>query len=291
MIVQVLQAKAEDQTLKTLTCTVWPGYNCMQKKRTHTFAFAGKGGTGKTTLAGLLVRFLLEHNLAPILAVDADSNANFNEVLGLEVEDTLGQAREMLKKEVPAGMTKDIFIEMKVEQALVETKDFDLIVMGRPEGPGCYCAANNLLSKCIDRVMGNYPYLVIDNEAGMEHFSRLTTKDIDLLFVVSDPSRRGMLSARRICDLVDELGIRVGRKFLMINRYQEGLTRLISQQIAGLGPESVATIPEDALICRYDLEGKPTIELPPESVALQAANKVFARLIEQVALGQAREAS
>ena len=263
----------------------------MQKKRTHTFAFAGKGGTGKTTLAGLLVRFLLEHNLTPILAVDADSNANFNEVLGLKVKETLGQAREMLKKEVSAGMTKDIFIEMKVEQALIETNFLDLIVMGRPEGPGCYCAANNLLSNCLDRLMGNYPYLVIDNEAGMEHFSRLTTKNIDLLFVVSDPSRRGMLSARRICDLIDELGIRVGRKFLMINRYREGLTRLISQQIEGLGPESVATIPEDKLIYQYDLEGKPTIDLPPESVALQAANKVFARLIDQLTLGQARVAS
>ena len=263
----------------------------MQMKRAHIFAFAGKGGTGKTTLAGLLVRFLLEHNLTPILAVDADSNANFNEVLGLKVEETLGQAREMLKKAVPTGMTKDIFIEMKVEQALVENKDFDLLVMGRPEGPGCYCAANNLLRTCIDRLMGNYPYLVIDNEAGMEHFSRLTTKDIDLLFVVSDPSRRGMLSARRICDLVDELGIRVGRKFLMINRYREGLTRLISQQIEGLSPESVATIPEDDLICQYDLEGMPTIELPKESVALQAANRVFARLIEELAVGQARAAS
>jgi CO dehydrogenase maturation factor len=258
----------------------------MREKRAHIFAFAGKGGSGKTTLAGLLVRFLKEHRMKPILAVDADSNANFNEVLGLEVEDTLGRAREMLKKEVPVGMTKDVFIEMKVEQALVETKDYDLIVMGRPEGPGCYCAANNLLSRCIDSLMGNYPYLVIDNEAGMEHFSRLTTKDIDLLFVVSDPSRRGMLSARRICDLVDELGIRVGRKFLMINRYREGLTRLISQQIEGLGPESVATIPEDKLIYEYDLEGKPTIDLPPESVALQAANRVFARLIDQLTLGQ-----
>ena len=258
----------------------------MRKERRHIFAFAGKGGTGKTTLAGLLVRFLKEHNLTPILAVDADSNANFNEVLGLKVEETLGQAREMLKKEVPAGMSKDIFIEMKVEQALIETNFVDLIVMGRPEGPGCYCAANNLLSKCIDRVMGNYPYLVIDNEAGMEHFSRLTTKDIALLFVVSDPSRRGMLSARRICDLIDELGISVGRKFLMINRYREGLTRLISQQIKGLGPESVATIPEDKLIYQYDLEGLPTIELPTESVALRAANKIFARLMEELVLGK-----
>ena len=229
----------------------------MSKRRANTFALAGKGGTGKTTLAGFLVRFLREHNLTPILAVDADSNANFNEVLGVSVEETLGQAREMMKKNVSVGMTKDIFIEMKVEQALVEAKDFDLIVMGRPEGPGCYCAANNLLSKCIDRLMGNYPYLVIDNEAGMEHFSRLTTKDIDLLLMVSDPSRRGMLSARRICDLVDELGIRVGRKFLMINQYREGLTRLISQQFEGLGPESVATIPEDELIYRFDLEENP----------------------------------
>jgi CO dehydrogenase maturation factor len=258
----------------------------MRKNRALIFAFAGKGGSGKTTLAGLLVRFLKEHEMTPILAVDADSNANFNEVLGLEVGETLGQAREMLKKDVPVGMTKDIFIEMKVEQALVETKDCDLIVMGRPEGPGCYCAANNLLSRCIDRLMGNYPYLVIDNEAGMEHFSRLTTKDIDLLFVVSDPSRRGMLSARRICDLVDELGIRVERKFLMINRYREGLTRLISQQIDGLGPGSVATIPEDELIYQFDLEGKPTAQLPPESVARQAADEIFARLIGELIMGQ-----
>jgi CO dehydrogenase maturation factor len=264
----------------------------MQKKLAHIFAFAGKGGSGKTTLAGLLVRFLIEHKMTPILAVDADSNANFNEVLGLEVEETLGQAREMLKKYVPAGMTKDIFIEMKVEQALVETRDFDLIVMGRPEGPGCYCAANNLLSRCIDRLMSNYPYLVIDNEAGMESFSRLTTKNIDILFVVSDPSRRGMLSARRICDLVDELGIKVGRKFLMINRYRQGLSRLISQQINGLGPESVSTIPEDTLIYQYDLEGKPTIELPSESVALKAADEVFTKLLGKEFLrNQARLAS
>ena len=125
----------------------------------------------------------------------------------------------------------------------------------------------------------------------MEHFSRLTAKNIDLLFVVSDTSRRGMLSARRICDLIDELGIKVGRKFLMINRYSEALSRLISEKIKGLGPESVATIPEDALICQYDLEGKPTIDLPQESKALQAANKVFARLIDQLILAQTRSAS
>lgn len=251
----------------------------MNKKRGYTIAMAGKGGTGKTTLAGLLVRFLKEREMTPILAVDADSNTNLNEVLGLTVEDTLGEAREMMKKDVPVGMTKDIFMEMKVEQALVEASGFDLIVMGRPEGPGCYCAANNLLSKFIERLMHNYPYLVVDNEAGMEHFSRLTTKAIDLLLVVSDPSRRGILSARRIYDLVDELGMRVARKYLLVNQYRDKLGTLVAKETETFGPDSVSTIPEDDLIYQFDLEGKPTVELPEESVALQAANEIFAKLL------------
>jgi len=175
----------------------------MAAKRAFTIALAGKGGTGKTTIGGLLVRFLKEHGMIPILAVDADANANLNEVLGLAIRDTLGEAREMMKTDVPPGMTKDLYMEMKVQQALVEAEGFDLIVMGRPEGPGCYCAANSLLSKFIERLVKNYAYLVIDNEAGMEHLSRLTTRDIDLLLVVSDASRRGIQAARRIYDLVD----------------------------------------------------------------------------------------
>ena len=251
----------------------------MTKKKGYTIAMAGKGGTGKTTLAGLLVRFLKEHEMTPILAVDADANSNLNEVLGLEVEDTLGEAREMMKTDVPVGMTKDMWMEMKVEQALVEANGFDLIVMGRPEGPGCYCAANNLLSQFIERLMRNYPYLVVDNEAGMEHFSRLTTKQIDLLLIVSDASRRGILSARRIYDLVDELGIRVGRKYLLVNQYRDKLERLVTRETETFGADSVSTIPEDDLIYEFDLEGKPTTALPPESVALKAANAVFKKLI------------
>ena len=251
----------------------------MVKKQGYTIAMAGKGGTGKTTLAGLLVRFLKEHNMIPILAVDADANTTLNEVLGLEVEETLGEAREMMKKDVPVGMTKDIFMEMKVEQTLVESNGFDLMPMGRPEGPGCYCAANNLLSKFIERMMNNYPYLVVDNEAGMEHFSRLTTKDIDLLLIVSDSSRRGILSARRIYDLVDELGIRVGRKYLLVNQYRDKLESLVAKETQIFDPDSVSTIPEDDLIYQFDLEGKPTIELPAESVALQAINEVFRKLL------------
>jgi CO dehydrogenase maturation factor len=247
--------------------------------RAYTIALAGKGGTGKTTVAGLLVRFLKEQGKTPVLAVDADANANLNEVLGLAVHDTLGEARETMRKDVPTGMTKDLYMEMKVQQALVEAEGFDLIVMGRPEGPGCYCAANSLLSKFIEQLVKNYAYLVIDNEAGMEHLSRLTTREIDLLLVVSDPSRRGIQAARRIYHLVDELGIRPGRKFLLINQYREGFPTLVPEEVEGFTPDCIATIPEDELIHQFDLEGKPTVRLPMESKALQACNAVFARLL------------
>jgi CO dehydrogenase maturation factor len=245
----------------------------MATKHAYTIALAGKGGTGKTTVGGLLVRFLKEHGMTPILAVDADANANLNEVLGLAIHDTLGEAREMMKTDVPAGMTKDLFMEMKVQQALVEAEGFDLIVMGRPEGPGCYCAANSLLSKFIERLVKNYAYLVIDNEAGMEHLSRLTTRDVDLLLVVSDPSR--------LYDLVDELGIRVGRRFLLVNQYRDGSPVLAKEAMESFGPDSVAMIPEDEFIHQFDLEGKPTMTLPRESKALQAANTVFSKLLIQ----------
>nr|MBC8359785.1 AAA family ATPase [Candidatus Desulfatibia profunda] len=148
-------------------------------------ALAGKGGTGKTTVAGLLIKYLVKTGKSPVLAVDADSNANLNEVLGLEVFDTLGNAREEMKKGiVPSGMTKDVFMDMKLQQAIMEHEGYDLIVMGQPEGPGCYCAANTLLTGFLDKLIGNYPYIVMDNEAGMEHISRLTTSNVDILLIV-----------------------------------------------------------------------------------------------------------
>jgi len=147
-------------------------------------ALAGKGGTGKTTVAGLLIKYLIKTGKTPVLAVDADSNANLNEVCGLEVTDTLGNAREEMKKGiVPSGMTKDIFMDMKLQQAVVEDDGFDLVVMGQPEGQGCYCAANTLLTGFLEKLTGNYPYIVMDNEAGMEHISRLTTSNVDVLSV------------------------------------------------------------------------------------------------------------
>jgi CO dehydrogenase maturation factor len=245
-----------------------------------TVAVSGKGGTGKTTLAGMIIRHLLDKGKGPILAVDADSNSNLNEVLGVEVKSTIGDAREMMKKDVPTGMTKDIWFEYKVQEALIETKGFDLIAMGRPEGPGCYCAANTLARKCLDLMTGNYRYIVIDNEAGMEHFSRLTTRDVDLLFILSDSSRRGILTAARIRDLIHQLDLRIVRELLIINRVQGELNLEILEEIKRQNLPLAGIIPVDDEVYRYDLEGKPTFHLPVEAKAVQAARRIFEEYIQ-----------
>ena len=185
-------------------------------------AMAGKGGTGKTTTAGMLLRYLVEQGKTPVLAVDADANSNFNEVLGLSVDLTVGQAREEMKKGGGlVDLTKDQLIEMRINQALVEADGFDLLSMGQPEGPGCYCAANHLVARFIDILAKNYPYILMDNEAGMEHLSRLTTHEADLLLLVSDPSWRGIQAASRLKDLALALKIVVGRAVLIVNRAAE----------------------------------------------------------------------
>ena len=246
-----------------------------------TIAVSGKGGTGKTTLAGMIIRYLLDKGKGPILAVDADSNSNLNEVLGVKVRSTIGEAREVMKKDVPVGMTKDIWFEYKVQEALTEAKGFDLIAMGRPEGPGCYCAANTLARKCLDLLTGNYRYIVIDNEAGMEHFSRLTTRDVDLLFILSDSSQRGILTASRIRDLIHELDLRIVREVLVINRVQGELDPEIMEEVKkqnlelGRGPflwmkRFTGTI----------LRGNRPFICPLESKAVQAARRIFEKYIQ-----------
>ncbi len=243
-------------------------------------AMAGKGGTGKTTVAAMLLRYLLEHDKTPVLAVDADANSNFNEVLGLEVEHTVGEAREEMKKGGGlVDITKDQLIEMRINQCLVEADGFDLIVMGQPEGPGCYCAANNLIAHYMDVLAKNYPYIVMDNEAGMEHLSRLTTKNVDRLILVSDPSWRGLQAARRLQDLAKQLNIVVGKATLIVNRATNGLSPKAQAEIEAQGLELVGMIPNDPLIAEYDSMGHPTFTLPPESAALQAAYDIFGRLI------------
>jgi CO dehydrogenase maturation factor len=243
-------------------------------------ALAGKGGTGKTTLSGMLIKYLVQNDKVPVLAVDADSNANLNEVLGLEVQDTLGNAREEMKKGiVPGGMTKDVFMSMKLEQAVVESDGFDLIVMGQPEGSGCYCAANTLLTNFLDRLTANYPYLVMDNEAGMEHISRLTTRNVDILLVVSDTSRRGLQAAFRINKLAQSLNIGVGKSFLIINQAKGELSGKIMDIVEKESIELAGIIPEDDTVYDFDLDGRPTVDMPKDSKSLQAAFKIFDKII------------
>ncbi len=245
----------------------------------YSIGLAGKGGTGKTTIAGLLVKYLVENKRTPVLAVDADSNANFNEVLGLKVEETLGDAREEMKKGVSTGMTKNVFMEMKLEQAVVEAEGYDLIVMGRPEGAGCYCAANTLLTQYLSRLIDNYESIVIDNEAGMEHISRLTTNNIDLLIIVSDASRRGILSAARISELTDELGARIGKKLFIINQVREEKKEDLIKVAEEFGLNVAGIIPEDKNIRDFDLKGVPTIELEKESNSIKAAYEIFDKVL------------
>ena len=243
-------------------------------------ALAGKGGTGKTTVAGMLIKYLVKKDKTPILAVDADSNANLNEVCGLDVADTLSNAREEMKKGiVPSGMTKDIFMNMKLQQAVVEDEGFDLVVMGQPEGPGCYCAANTLLTGFLEKLTGNYPYIVMDNEAGMEHISRLTTSNIDVLLIVSDTSRRGLQAAIRINDLAKNLNIGVSKSYLIINQVKDAPSDSVLNMVKKNGLEIAGTIPEDNDVYEYDLNGRPTIEIPEDNQAVKAAFEIFDKII------------
>ena len=246
----------------------------------YSIALAGKGGTGKTTVAGMLIRYLVKTERVPVLGVDADANANLNEVLGLKVADTLGNAREEMKKgAVPSGMTKDVFMSMKLEQAIVESTGYDLVVMGQPEGSGCYCAANTLLTGFLEKLTGNYPFIVMDNEAGMEHISRLTTRNVDLLLLVSDTSRRGIQAATRINKLAAELNIGFKECGLIINRCKEEPSPKIKEILSENDLKLLGTLPDDDMVYEFDFEGRPTIEIPEENPAIAASERIFETVI------------
>ncbi|NOY45434.1 MAG: AAA family ATPase [Deltaproteobacteria bacterium] len=241
-------------------------------------AVAGKGGTGKTTVAGLILRHLVERQAGRVLAIDADANMNLNEVLGLEVHQTIGQIREGLSN-VPAGMTKDAYINYKTQECLIEADGFDLIVMGRPEGPGCYCYANTLCKKYMDEIADNYAFVVLDNEAGMEHLSRRTTHNMDLMFAVTDSSVRGVQAAGRIRDLVDELKLNIGKIAVIVNRVDGGLPEATARELDRLGLELAGVVPNDPNVYEYDLEGKPTFQLPADSAAVRAVGEIVEKYL------------
>jgi CO dehydrogenase maturation factor len=241
----------------------------------YVIGFAGKGGTGKTTISALTVRYLIEKKGKAVLAVDADSNSCLNEALGVEIHATIGKLREESLATIrsggerPGGMSMEQLFDFQVQQSIIESKGFDLMVMGRPEGPGCYCAANNIIRKYTDILSEKYPYVVIDNEAGMEHLSRRTTHSVDLLLVISDPTQKGVQTAKRINGLVDELALDVKERRFIINRVSADNFGKLKNSSPGLPDDKTYNIPDDENIFHLDLEGKPVFDLPPDSIAVK----------------------
>ena len=243
---------------------------------------SGKGGTGKTTLASLIIRFLHAKGKCPILAVDADPNTNLPEGLGLEVKETVGKMLAGFMDEklnFPQGMSKETYMEYRLNELLVESKGLDLLVMGRGEGTGCYCYPNVILRKYIDILTRNYPYVVLDNEAGMEHVSRRLSDRVDLMLIVSDYSLKGIRSAGRIRELTQELKLEVGKQFLVINRAPEHLANSIREEVERQGLNLLGVIPVDEEVFQYDLKGTPIMGLPDESKAVTTVNELMTRVI------------
>ena len=251
-----------------------------------TIAIAGKGGTGKTTIAALLIRYLRERGDGTVLAIDADPSSNLNQALGMQLLHSVGEIREDMAQKVGSnkfevGLSKAEYLEYEIADSLVEGQGVDLLAMGRPEGPGCYCAANNMLRVIIDRISKAYDYLVIDNEAGLEHLSRRTTRDVDALLVVSDPTLRGLTAAERVLSLLTELKTKVGRSYLVVNRVNGGLPPALSDFSAGLPAVYLGTLPQDPKIAELDGRGEPLVNVPDDSPLYSAVKEVGRRLLDR----------
>jgi CO dehydrogenase maturation factor len=244
-------------------------------------ALAGKGGTGKTSIAALTVRYLIQKRKGPVLAVDADSNNCLNESLGVDVHTTIGRLREeslhtiRSGSERPGGMSMEQLFDYQIQQSIIESRGFDLIVMGRPEGYGCYCAANNIIRKYIDKLSETYFYVVVDNEAGMEHLSRRTTHKVDLLFIVSDPTVRGIQTAKRINELIDELELDINRRVLIINRVYGNKGEELKSLAEDAGLSVAGIVPQDNIVFEYDLQGRPIFQLPEDSHAVRTVFNIL----------------
>jgi CO dehydrogenase maturation factor len=243
--------------------------------RPFTIAVAGKGGTGKTTLSALLIRSFVGQGETPVLAVDADPNANLHEALGIPVHETLGCMREeAFAKSIPPGMSRHDYIRYRFRQVIVESEGFDLIAMGRPEGSGCYCFPNDLLAECMRSLELQYRFIVIDSEAGMEHISRGTVGEPDMLLIVSDPGARGLRTAARIREIALSLGLKGETMYLIFNRYAPGP----AQEIVAHEPP-LASIPYDPAVEQADLDGTPVADIPVGSPARVAVRELAARIL------------
>lgn len=245
-------------------------------------AVSGKGGTGKTLISSLLIKSLSDTK-QDILAIDADPDSNLPESLGIDVQKTVGDVREELKEDtakgrIPTGMNKWDILDYKIMESIIETPKFDLLAMGRPEGSGCYCAVNNMLRRIIENLSSNYDVIIIDTEAGLEHLSRRTTQNVDVMLVVTDKSKRGMLTAKRIGKLADDLDIQFKELYLVLNRVKDDTKDEILQKAKETGLEIVGVIHEDEEVTKFDIEGRPLVELPNESNTVKAVSKILSRI-------------
>jgi CO dehydrogenase maturation factor len=253
---------------------------------TYGVAFAGKGGTGKTTICGLFIDHLARMGKTPILAVDADANSNLNEVLGVEKPVTLGDIREEIaqadlaeKSPIPANMSKQEYANFRFTSALTEEDAYDLLVMGRTQGKGCYCYVNDVLREQLRKYYQNYKYLVVDNEAGLEHISRGILPPVNLILLVSDCSRRGIQAAGRIAQMIDELKLQVKNVYLIVNRVPGGqLSAGIKEEIDAWKLSLIGVLPQDEMVYEYDSEGKPLVSLPETSAVKQALTEIVNKL-------------
>jgi len=249
---------------------------------TLSIAVAGKGGTGKTSVASLITRYLKRNGTGSILAIDADPNANLGESLGLEVKETVGQILNVFQKDkisIPPGMTKQNYLDYKLNGIIVESEGLDLLTMGRGEGPDCYCYPNLIVRQFADTLTENYAYVVMDNEAGMEHLSRRTTQNVDELLLISDHSVKGVRTVARIRDLVSELKLVVKRQSVIINFVPSKLDPLVTKELEKLGINPAATIPLDEEVYEYDLKLKPLLDLPDTSKAVRAVSDLMAKIL------------
>jgi len=242
-------------------------------------AFAGKGGVGKTTVASLVIRYLSGIGETPILAVDADPNSNLGETMGVEVHTTIGDIRETFMRDpqgVPSGMDKINYLETLVEQALIEKPSFDLLVMGRQEGQGCYCMVNNILNNFTDRLESSYKYLVVDNEAGMEHLSRRTSGKVDVLYLITDYSLRGLRAVSRIHTMLTSLKLDVKDIGIIVTRAPKELSAAFLKEVEEIGVPIVGTIPHDPALLEFDMEKRSLMELPDDALSVAAVSRIMA---------------